>query len=198
MCNIDSEMVTVHLLQEEIVQQYFDAAYTKTDHIDKVHLFLGLVENTKDNRKESEVTFHLLQGLIESVVINDQREIGSLEQPLEKSVEMGSVHFVQEEIVKKDLFKPPKDIINSIEQNASETKTVKKHFLDKVDIEKEEPLKVRNSVNLPYLETPGNMSFKDSVETPEDSPEQILGDAQEDQVLWKNLDDHHTKVISQS
>ena len=38
----------------------------------------------------------------------------------------------------------------------------------------------------------------DSVETPEDSPEQILGDAQEDQVKGKNLDDNHTKVISQS
>ena len=110
------------------------AAYTKADHIDKVHFLLGLVKNTKDNGEEFDadlkVPFHLplglvdsvdfLQGLIDSVVINDQKkdlfEIGSVEQPLEKSVEMGSVHLVQEEIVKKDLFKPPKDIFNSIEQ----------------------------------------------------------------------------------
>ena len=81
------------------------------------------------------------------------------------SVEMGPVHLLE-------------DIVYSIEQKVPETKTAKKHFLDNINIEKEEPLQVRNSVNLPYLETPGNMGCKkidlfeqlemDSVETPED------------------------------
>ena len=64
---------------------------------------------------------------------------------------MGPVHLLQEEIVQKDLFKPPKDIFYSIEQKGPETKTAKKHFLDNINIEKEEPLQVRNSVNSPYV-----------------------------------------------
>ena len=122
--------------------------------------------------------------MIDSVVINENTEDNGYMCNID-SVEMGPVHLLE-------------DIVYSIEQKVPETKTAKKHFLDNINIEKEEPLQVRNSVNLPYLETPGNMGCKDSVETPEDSPKQILGDAQEDQVKWKNLDDNHTKDISQS
>ena len=49
------------------------------------------------------------------------------------------------------------------------------------------------------VEGTGNMGCKKdlfAVETPEDLPEQIIGD--KDQVLWKNPDENHNKVISQS
>ena len=45
------------------------------------------------------------------------------------SVEMGPVHLLE-------------DIVYSIEQKVPETKTAKKHFLDNINIEKEEPLQV--------------------------------------------------------
>ena len=85
----------------------------------------------------------ILKGLIDSVVINENTEDNGYMCNID-SVEMGPVHLLE-------------DIVYSIEQKVPETKTAKKHFLDNINIEKEEPLQVRNSVNLPYLETPGNM-----------------------------------------
>ena len=54
-------------------------------------------------------------------------------------IEMVPVHLLQEEIVRTDLFKPPKDIFYLLEQKVPETKTAKKNstamFKDHTNLE---------------------------------------------------------------